>query len=200
MSFGIAALAPYAWLLFRVKTRHSKMHGQLADILMILAGSLRAGHSFFESLDMVAKEVGEPGSEEFGRVVSEIRLGRSVDDALNALSERIGSEDFKWALLAVNIQRQVGGNLAEVLDTVATTMRERETVRRQVDVLATEGKMSMYILGGLPFGIGGYMLLVNPEYLSLLWTTQIGLVMSFFGAILLACGFAWMKKVVKVDV
>src|SRR5688500_8040413 len=138
--------APFILLSIRMRRRMSKLHAQLPDILMIIASSLRAGHSFMQALGAVAAEAGEPGASEFDRLMAEIRLGRPVNTAMNDLAERIGSMDFKWAVLAVDIQRDVGGNLSEVLDNVADTIRERERVRRQVDVLSTEGRMSIYIL------------------------------------------------------
>ncbi|MDQ3940772.1 MAG: type II secretion system F family protein [Actinomycetota bacterium] len=191
---------PFAYARLKAARRLKKLHGQLADILMVIASSLRAGHSFLQSLDAVAREIGDPGSYEFSRLVTEIRLGRSVDEALRELADRIGSEDLHWAILAVNIQREVGGNLAELLDTVAETIRERENVRRQVKVLSAEGRLSIYILAGLPFAILVYMLFVNPSYVGLLFTTRIGLVMSVVGASLMVLGIAWMRKVVKIDV
>jgi tight adherence protein B len=183
-----------------IRRRAAKLHGQLPDVLTILASSLRAGHSFMQALDTVAKEIPEPGKTEFGRVVAEIRLGRSVDDALNGMAERVGSYDFKWAVLAVNIQREVGGNLAEILDTVADTVRERDQIRRQVDVLTTEGRLSMYILAALPICIGIYMVMVNPTYIKLLITTKIGIIMLVTGISLLTVGIVWMKRSVKIDV
>jgi tight adherence protein B len=190
------------WLLVKVaiRRRAARLHSQLADVLTILASSLRAGHSFMQALDTVAKEIPDPGKTEFGRVVAEIRLGRSVEDALNGMAERVGSYDFKWAVLAVNIQREVGGNLAEILDTVADTVRERDQIRRQVDVLTTEGRLSMYILTGLPIVIAFYMTLVNRSYISLLVTTRIGLFMLITGISLLVVGMIWMKRIVKIDV
>jgi tight adherence protein B len=190
------------WLLVKVaiRRRAARLHSQLADVLTILASSLRAGHSFMQALDTVAKEIPDPGKTEFGRVVAEIRLGRSVEDALNGMAERVGSYDFKWAVLAVNIQREVGGNLAEILDTVADTVRERDQIRRQVDVLTTEGRLSMYILTGLPIVIGFYMTLVNRSYISLLVTTRIGVFMLITGISLLVVGMIWMKRIVKIDV
>jgi tight adherence protein B len=193
-------VVPWVMVKFAIKRRSTKLHEQLPDVLTILASSLRAGHSFMQALDTVAKEIPDPGKTEFGRVVAEIRLGRSVEDALNAMAERVGSYDFKWAVLAVNIQREVGGNLAEILDTVADTVRERDQIRRQVDVLTTEGRMSMYILAALPMGIAVYMLLVNREYISLLWKTTPGLVMLVTGISLLTVGIIWMKRIVKIDV
>lgn len=200
----VAALAggaiPWLVLSFAAGRRMKTLHGQLADILMILASSLRAGHSFLQAIDAVAQEVGEPGAREFNRLVAEIRLGRPVDEALFALGERIDSEDFKWAVLAVNIQREVGGNLAEVLDTVADTIRERENIRRQIDVLSAEGRLSIYVLAGLPFLLALYMAIVNPDYLGLLFTTRIGLVMVVVAGCLLGLGIYWMRKVVKIVV
>jgi tight adherence protein B len=195
-----AALLPPLMLSLSANRRKSKLQEQLPDILSVLASSLRAGHSFLQALDMVAKEVGEPASEEFSRLVTEVRLGRSATDALNAMAERIDSDDMKWAVLAVNIQRDVGGNLAELLDNVANTIREREAIRRQVKVLSAEGRLSIAILTGLPILIAAYIFVVNNEYLSLLWTTQIGLVLTGVAITLLVCGLMWMRKVVRIDV
>ncbi len=196
----VTATGPFIWLGLAVRRRSTALHDQLADILMILASSLRAGHSFFQALDMVAKEIGEPGATEFGRVIAEVRLGRPLDDAMNALADRIGSDDFKWALLAVNIQREVGGNLAEVLDTVADTIRDRDTIRRQIDVLTAEGRLSVGILTALPIGVAIYMAWVNPTYIGLLFETGLGLLMTTVASCLLAVGVVWMRKVVKIDV
>ena len=196
----VAGAIPFIVLGIAATRRGAKLHGQLPDILMILAGSLRAGHSFLEALDMVAQEVGAPGDEEFGRVVAEIRLGRAVPEAMDALAERIGSEDFKWALLAVNIQREVGGNLAEVLDTVSETMRDRDTIRRQIQVLTSEGRLSVGILAALPIGVALYLAWVNPDYLALLFNNGLGLMMTGVSVILLGLGIFWMRKVVKIDV
>ena len=194
------AAGPYLALTVKVSRRFAKLQAQLPDILMILASSLRAGHSFLQALDSVASEIGDPGAREFSRLVAEIRLGRPVTEAMNELAERVGSDDFKWAMLAVNIQREVGGNLAEVLDTVASTMRGRDNVRRQVKVLSAEGRLSMYILGALPLAIGLYLRLVNPQYLALLYETRVGLVLLVTAGCLYVLGFAWMRKVVTIDV
>jgi tight adherence protein B len=196
----LASLTPLVWLGLAVRRRLSKMHDQLADMLMILASSLRAGHSFFQAVDMVSKEIAEPGASELGRVVAEVRLGRPIQEAMGSLAERIGSDDFKWALLAVNIQREVGGNLAEVLDTVADTIRDRDTIRRQIDVLTSEGRLSVAILTALPIGVAFWMAWVNPEYIGLLFNTGLGLIMTGVAVCLLGVGVFWMKKVVKIDV
>jgi tight adherence protein B len=197
---GVGAAIPRIVLGVSGNRRRDQLQAQLADVVNILASSLRAGHSFIQALDMASKEVGEPAGPEFQRVVAEIRLGRPMEEALNAMAERVGSDDFKWAVLAVNVQREVGGNLAEILDTVAKTVREREVLRRQVKVLSAEGRLSVKILVALPFLVGLYVSKVNPGYMSLLFTTRLGLVLLGTGIVLLLVGIFWARKVVDVDV
>jgi tight adherence protein B len=193
-------LGPTIALRTSLRKRTEKLREQLPDVLTIMASSLRAGHSFMQALDTVAREIPQPAATEFQRVVSEIRLGRPTDDALEALSMRVGSPDFRWAVLAVNIQREVGGNLAEILDNVADTLRERAMMRRQIKVLTAEGRLSAWVLAALPIGIGIYMFAVNPDYIGLLFTTRIGLFMSGTAVILLVLGILWMRKIVDIDV
>lgn len=196
----VGGCLPFIMLALKQRKRIAKLHDQLVDVLLIMATALRSGHSFIQALDLVSKEIDAPAAQEFSRVVAEVRLGRDIDDSLNALADRVGSDDFRWAVLAVNIQRQVGGNLAEVLDTIAETLKEREAVSRQVDVLTTEGKMSMWILTGLPFLVFGWMSWVNPAYIGLLFKSSIGILMVVTAGCLLAVGFVWMRKIVKIDV
>jgi len=195
-----ASVIPYIWLVRARKKRQKKMGEQLPDVLSILASSLRAGHSFLQALDQVAGEIKDPSASEFHRVVSEIRLGRSIDDAMVEMADRVGSEDMRWAVMAVNIQRQVGGNLAEVLDIVANTVRERAYVQRQVRVLSAEGRLSIAILSALPFGIFIYLALMNPEYVNPLFTTMIGRLLLLFGGALMAAGIFVMTRIVRIDV
>ena len=196
----VAALVPIAALGVAMRRRLNRLQGQVVDVLMIIASSLRAGHSFLQALDMVSKEIAEPAASEFTRAVSEIRLGRPVDEALGALGDRMGSSDFDWAMMAVNIQREVGGNLAEILDTVAETLRDRETVRRQVKVLSGEGRMSARILTALPFVIILFVSQINPDFLDPLFNTFIGKVMLTGGGILMLTGIVIMRKMVRIDV
>jgi tight adherence protein B len=195
-----AAAIPYAMLRLALRRREAKLRGQLPDVLTVMASSLRAGHSFLQALDTVAKEIDEPAATEFNRVVAEIRLGRPAEDALASMGDRIGSADFVWAVLAINIQREVGGNLAEILDTVADTIRERDKIRRDVDTLTTEGRLSAYVLIAMPFVIALYMALVNPEYIGLLFTTGIGLVLTVIASCLMVAGIVWMRRIIKIDV
>src|SRR5204862_1020528 len=191
---GVGAAFPTLLLRSALGKRAEHLREQLPDVLTILASSLRAGHSFLQSLDTVAKEIAHPAAAEFQRVVAEIRLGRPAEDALEALAQRVGSPDFMWAVLAVNIQREVGGNLAEILDTVADTLRERAMLRRQIKVLTAEGRLSAWVLALLPVAIGLYMAAVNPSYIGLLVTTTIGLVMLGTAIVLMFLGILWMRK------
>jgi tight adherence protein B len=197
---AVPSVLPYAWMRRTRSQRQKKMSEQLADVLAILASSLRAGHSFLQALDQVANEIKDPSASEFHRVVSEIRLGRSVDEAMLDMADRVGSEDLRWAVMAVNIQREVGGNLAEVLDIVANTVRERAYVHRQVRVLSAEGRISIAILSVLPFGIFAYLAIVNPSYASLLFTTPMGLILLTVGLSLMLAGIFVMTRIVRIDV
>jgi tight adherence protein B len=199
--FAVAAGAvPYVWVNVAQARRVNRLHEQLPDALMILSSSMRAGHSFLQALDMVAKEIGDPAAPEFARVVAEIRLGRPVDEAMLAMADRVGTEEFRWAVMAVNVQREVGGNLAEILDTVAETVREREQVRRTIRVLSAEGRLSIRILVALPPLMVLYLVKVNPDYMRLLWTTGLGWVMVGVAVTLMTIGIFWARRIVKIDV
>jgi tight adherence protein B len=200
MIAGLASLVPYVWMLRNHRKRQQALLDQLADTLSILASSLRAGYSFLQALDTVSKEIGEPSASEFQRVVAEIRLGRPIDDALTAMAARIGSEDLKWAVIAINVQRNVGGNLAEVLDIVANTVRERGYIRRQIQVLSAEGRLSVAILSALPFLILIYISIVNPDYVRPLFTTGVGIILLVAAGSMMAAGIFVMSRMVKIDV
>ena len=177
--------------------RRSKFTGQLADTLQILAGSLRAGHGLAQAIDTVARESESPTAEEFRRLTIETRLGRDLVESLAAMADRMGSEDFEWVVQAVQIQREVGGDLAEILDTVAATVRDRIRIRRQVSALSAEGRISAWVLMVLPFGLGGMMALTNRGYLSPLYSTGTGLGLLAGAAVLLAIGGFWLRRIVK---
>jgi tight adherence protein B len=195
-----AAIVPYLFLDRSEDRRVERLAQQLPDALMILASTMRAGHSCLQALDTASKEIGEPSAPEFARIVAEIRLGRRPDEALTALAERVGTEEFRWAMMAVNVQREVGGNLAEILDTLADTVREREAVRRQVRVLSAEGRLSMKILILVPPLLVLYMLAVRPDYVGLLWTTTAGLIMVGIASILMVVAVLVARRIVRIDV
>ena len=165
-----------------------------------MSGSLAAGLSLAQSIDTIVREGNEPVASEFRRVLVETRLGISLDDALEGVAERFESKDFAWVVMAIRIQRQVGGNLAELLDTVAATMREREYMRRQVAALAAEGKLSAWVLGGLPPAFMAYLLVAKREYVMPMFTEPMGWVMLAGAGLILGVGAFWMSRLVKVEV
>lgn len=196
----VGASTPAALLRRNMSKRQSAFLEQLPDTLQLLAGSLQAGYGFMQAIDTLVKETSQPTASEFTRVLTEARLGMPVEDALNAMADRLGSEDFRWVVLAINIQRQVGGNLAMLLHTVADTLRERERVRRQIKVLSAEGKLSAYILGALPFGIAGYIMMVNPDYLDTMLSESLGRMMIGGALGMLGIGIVWMRKIIRIEV
>jgi tight adherence protein B len=198
MLFG--AVGPWWSLGWRRKRRKKKFESALPDTLQLMAGSLAAGLSLAQSVDTIVREASEPIASEFKRVLVETRLGLSLETALQGVADRFQSKDFDWVVMAINIQRQVGGNLAELLNTVAGTMREREYIRRQVSALAAEGKLSAYVLGGLPPMFLLYLVLSNREYVSVLFTRPLGIAMLIGGAMILSVGVFWMSRLVKVEV
>jgi tight adherence protein B len=198
MAFG--AIGPWFYLGFRRNRRRKKFDRALPDTLQLMSGSLQAGLSLAQSVDTIVRDGTEPVASEFRKVLIETRLGLSLETALQGVADRFQSKDFDWVVMAINIQRQVGGNLAELLNTVAGTMREREYMRRQVAALAAEGKLSAMVLGGLPPGFMLYLLLANREYVMVLFTTGMGLAMLGVGLVILSVGVFWMSRIVKVEV
>jgi tight adherence protein B len=183
---------------FRAKRRRAAFADQLDDSLQLLASSLRAGHSLLRALDALSHEAEEPTATEFARIVNETRVGRDLSDALDELATRMGSDDFTWVAQAIAIHREVGGNLAEVLDAVGNTIRERNAIRRQVKALAAEGKLSAIVLMALPFGIGGFIALTNPGYIARFTESGLGWGMLVIAVLLLVGGGFWLKKMVSI--
>jgi tight adherence protein B len=190
---------PFA-LRYLAKRRTKKFEAILPDVLMLVATSLASGFSLLQALDAVAKDASEPAAKEFSRALAEARIGADVSDSLEHMATRMDSENMRWAVMAIRIQREVGGNLAETLRTTAATLREREMLRRQVRALSAEGRLSAYILIALPLGLFLYMLWVNYDYISLLWTNILGIIMIGFGLVSLIIGIFWMRKVVQIEV
>ena len=197
---GAGFLVPRAVLSHRVRRRAGEFLSQLPDTLQLLSASLRAGAGLLQAIDTVTKEASAPTSTEFARVLTEARLGMPLEAALDAMAVRVGGEDFRWVVMAINIQRQVGGNLASVLETVAGTLREREQLRRQVKVLSAEGRLSGIILFMLPIALTGYLALVNPTYIGTLLTSWVGKGMIVMATILMALGGLWMRKLVRIKI
>ena len=190
---------PFLILNLRIAQRLRKFHDQLPDTLQLISGSLKAGYSFNQALSMVVEETMPPTSDEFRRVLSEIRMGLQEYEALENMAKRIGSEHFDWVVMSANIQREVGGNLAEVMEIIANTIRERDTALRQIKALTSEGRLSAYILIGLPILLAVVLSLLNREYISLLFTSIIGLVMVGIAIILMIIGIIWILKIIRIE-
>jgi tight adherence protein B len=196
----LVGVLPIGILNFLAGRRRRKFATQLPDMLQLLAGSLRAGYSLLQGVDAVALEVSDPMGQELRRVLAEARLGRPLETALEDAAERMASADFSWAVMAVGIQREVGGNLAELLDTVAETMIQRERLRREVKSLTAEGRVSAIILGLLPVGLGVMMFAINRDYINKLFNTGLGQAMLGGSTVLALAGFIWMKKIVEIEI
>ena len=180
--------------------RRKAFADQLDETLQLLAAALRAGHGLTRSFDSVSREIGAPMSEELARIVNENRIGRDLVDAVSDTAERMQNGDFRWVAEAVGIQRETGGNLNEVLDRVGDTIRERNELKREVQTLSAEGRMSALVLVALPFLTVALLTLINPEFMNPLYTTRGGAIAIGISAALFAVGGVWMKIVVNVRV
>ncbi len=195
-----AFFLPGAYLRFQRNKRRKAFNAALPETLQLMAGSLSAGLSLAQSVDTITREGPEPIASEFKRVLVESRIGVPLEDAFEGVAERFDSDDFKWVVMAIRIQREVGGNLAELLTTVAATMRERAYLRRQVNALAAEGKLSAFILTALPPGFLFFQLLTNRDFVMPLFNEPLGIFMLFGGFLWLAIGAFWMSRMIKVEV
>jgi tight adherence protein B len=169
----------------------------LPDILVTMAASLKAGHSFRQGMQSVVDEGVDPAHREFKRVLTEARLGRPMDDALTEMALRIGSKNFEFVMSAVTIQRQVGGSLAGLFDMVADTVRQRQQFRRKIKGLTAMGRMSAYVLVGLPFVVGTAIWLINREYMEPLFYTSTGHKLILLVFVMMGIGSAILKKIVS---
>jgi tight adherence protein B len=204
--FGMLAMAflglfvPMAVLNYLGRRRQKQFDSQLPDMLQLLSGSLRAGYSLIQGVDAVATEMDGPMGRELRRVMTEARLGRELELALEGAAGRVQSKDFEWAIMAIRIQREVGGNLSELLMTVADTMVDRERLRRDVATLTAEGKMSAIILAGMPPVLGVFMYVMNPDYIGGLFEETLGNILLGAAIVSALIGFAWMKKCITIEV
>ncbi len=201
ISLVVAVIIPVVgWFIlgFLVGRRKRAFADQLDRTLQMMAASLRAGYSLLQSVQAMSSEADSPTKDEFSRVLNETRIGRALNDSLIEVSNRMGSEDFKWVAQAIAINREVGGNLADVLDGVARTIRERNQLHRQVAALASEGKLSAIILMALPFGVVAFLTIGNPGYLNRLFTTTIGWGIVIAAIVMLTIGGIWLRATVKI--
>ncbi len=195
-----AAALPLVVIEILKNRRKTLFHTQLPDTLLLTAGALKAGYSFSQAISMVSEETKPPIAIEFKKVLTEARLGLPIEEALENMAVRVRSINFDWTVMAVTIQREVGGNLAEILEILANTIRERDCVERQIDVLTAEGKLSATILFCLPFVLGFIIFLLNPSYVNALFSHIIGITMVAASLVLMAIGGIWLKKTISIEV
>ena len=197
---ALAAAAPVLTLRARRRRRQRQFQAQLPETLNLLSGALRAGYSFLQGLDAVARETSEPMARELRRALAESQLGRPMEEALEDIAVRMDSPDFGWCVIAIGIQREVGGNLAELLQTVADTMVQRVRMRGEIKALTAEGRISGIVMGLLPVGIGLFILTASPGYLQPLFHSAAGLAMVGVSTLMAMAGYAWIQKIIKIEV
>ena len=193
-------LATRGYVSHKIRRRRNAFSEQLPDVLQLIAGSLQSGFSLPQALDAVVREDTQPAAAEFSRALAEARIGADLEDALQRIADRMDSTDLRWTVMAIRIQRQVGGNLAEVLLTTMGTMRERAFLRRQVRALSAEGRLSAYILIALPILVGAWFFYSDPKYMRILYTTVPGLIMFVGSAALVVLGGFWMRRLIDIEV
>lgn len=192
--------SPLLNLILKKKQRMAKFEKQLPDALELVGRALRAGHAFTNGMKLAAEEFGDPLGPEFEKTLAEINFGVSVPDALTEMTRRTESPDLKFFVIAVILQRETGGNLAEIIDSIAYIIRERFKLRGKIKILAAEGKLSAIILVALPFLIAAYIRIVNPEYLDFLLTRTAGQVMLAGACIMMAAGIVVIRKMINIKV
>jgi tight adherence protein B len=192
-----AGWAPHGYASFRARKRLRAFENQLPDLLITIAASLKAGHSFRQGLQTVVDEGHPPASDEFKRVLTETSLGRPMDDALADMAERVGSKNLEFVITAVTVQRQVGGSMAGLFDMVADAVRQRQAFARKIRSLTAMGRMSAYVLVGLPIVLFLVLSMMNRAYMSPLYDTGTGHLLLGLGTLMMAAGSLVLKKIVS---
>lgn len=199
-SVTIGAYLPYFSLQMAKARRLSKFNNQIGDALVVIANSLRSGFSFLQAMDMVRKELPNPIAKEFGITLQEMKWGTPLEEALTNLTARINSEDLELVVTAVIIQRQVGGNLSEVLDNIAKTIRERVRIKGEIKTLTAQGRISGLIIGLLPFLLTLVLFFLNPEYISILFTNKMGWLMLALALVSQVIGLSIIRRIVQIPI
>jgi tight adherence protein B len=184
----------------RIGGRLGKFNKQLPDTITLLSNSLRAGSSFLQSIELVSRETPAPMGEEMGRVVREVNLGLGMEEALKNMVRRIKSDDLDLMVTAISIQQQVGGNLAEILDTIAFTIRERVRIKGEVNTLTAQGRMSGYLVAVLPIAIAGMINMIQPAFMEPLFTQTVGQIMLGVGITMMTIGFFAIRKITDIKI
>ncbi|MGF7185893.1 tight adherence protein B [Desulfitispora alkaliphila] len=196
----LGIIGPLSFIKSSKSKRVALFNHQLSDALIMMSNSLRAGFSFLQAMEHIGNELPDPLSKEFKRVLREINLGTTTEEALVNLGKRVKSEDLDMVITAVLIQRQVGGNLAEVLDNISHTVRERVRIKGEVKTLTAQGRISGLIIGVLPVVLVGVLLVINPSYVMVLFNHQIGLLMLAYGIVSEIIGILLIQKVVNIKI
>jgi tight adherence protein B len=193
-------MLPAYWVNMRTERRMRAIDTQLVETITLISNALRAGFAFSQGIDAAAKRVGPPMSIELGRVLVDISLGRSTEEALSALNERIGSDDLDMVVTAILIQRSSGGNLVEVLDNVTATMRDRERIRGEVRTLTSAQRFTAFVLSIWPLCVAAMFFAVNPDIMSLMWTTGAGVALLILWAVLNLMGILTLQRILSIEI
>ena len=203
----VGFFVPRLWLGRRKSGRLKAFNKQLPDTVTLIANALRAGSSFLQSIELVVRESRPPISTEFGRVIREVNLGLPFDVALENMVRRVKSEDFELMATAIAIQHQVGGNLAEILDSIAFTIRERIRIKGEIRTLTAQQRLSGYVVGGLPFGLALFIYLAAPTFFDPMFAKPpeflgipLGVILLFIAMSAMGAGFYFIRKIVDIEV
>jgi tight adherence protein B len=200
VSAFIGFMLPAWWVGSKKASRMRRFEGQLVDLLGLLSNSLKSGYGLMQSFEFAGRQMEPPIALEIRRMLRDANLGMSAEDALLAMGDRIDSKDLDMVLTAINIQRAVGGNLSEILDQVANTMRERERIRGEIITLTSQQRMSGIIIGGLPVFMFALFMVMNPGYMSLLFTEMAGRIMLIGAASLELLGYFAIKRIMAIEI
>jgi tight adherence protein B len=195
-------VAPGIYVGYMQGRRLKMFNDQLGDTINLLVNGLRTGFSVLQAMEAVARELPQPVAGEFDRVTKEVQLGLTLEQALQNMLRRVKSEDLDLVVTAINVQREVGGNLAEILDVISHTIRERVRIKGEISVLTAQGMITGYVITGLPLALMALLYLINREYIQRLWTTPgpCGWAMLIAGAIMIISGFLIIQKIVRIEV
>ncbi len=191
---------PRMYVRFRQGKRLDAFNNQLGDTLILVSNSLRSGYALLQSMETVSRELPPPMSTEFGRVVREIGLGIGLEEALAHMLQRIPSDDLDMVITTINIQHEVGGNLAEILDTIAHTIRERVRIKGQIRALTASQRMSGNVVAILPIALGAFMTVFNPGYIGRMFSESCGVMMLIFGGVTITAGYLAIRKITQIEV
>jgi tight adherence protein B len=196
----VGFFGPRWWVGFRQKARAKKFDDQLADALNLVVNSLRAGYSTNQAMEVISHEMPDPIATEFGRAVLEMQLGIDFDAAMLNMLRRMPSDDLDLVITAMSVQREVGGNLAEVLDSISFTIRERIRIKGDINTLTAQGRITGYIITFLPFGLSGFMYLARREFFGPMLEDPCGWIMLGTGLFMIIIGYVIINKIVNIEV